>query len=166
MEVTSKEKGFKLREASERDIPQLSVHHRKMFQEIWEKRGQHIDSSAGNAIEQAYSLKLEEELRGGSCRSWVIEKGGQVVASGAITMVSLVPTPNDLSPRVAYLHSMYTEPELRGKNLASRIVRTALAYCKANGVRRVILNASEAGKPIYEKIGFSSSPDMMRILID
>ena len=129
-----------------------------MFEEIWEKKGQPIDNSAGNEIEQAYSLKLAAELQAGSCRSWLIEKGEQVVASGAITIVSLVPTPNDLSTRVAYLHSMYTEPERRGKNLASRIVRTALAYCKANGVRRVILNASEAGKPIYEKIGFSSSP--------
>jgi len=166
MKVTSKEKGFKLREASEHDIPQLSVHHRKMFEEIWEKRGLHIGNPAGNEIEQAYSLKLAAELQAGSCRSWLIEKEEQVVASGAITIVSLVPTPNDLSSRVAYLHSMYTEPELRGKNLASRIVRTALAYCKANGVRRVILNASEAGKPIYEKMGFSSSPEMMRIFID
>jgi hypothetical protein len=61
---------------------------------------------------------------------------------------------------------MYTEPELCGKNLASCIVRAALVYCKANRVRRFILNASKAGRPIYENIGFSSSPGMMKIFID
>ena len=166
MKVDSKENGFTLREATERDIPQLSVHHRKMFEEIWEKKGQPIDSSAGNEMEQAYSLKLSTELAAGSCKSWLVEKGDQVVASGAITIVSFVPTPNDLSTKTAYIHSIYTKPGSRGKNLASRIVLTALEYCKANGIRRVLLSASKAGKPIYERIGFVSSPEMMRISLE
>jgi ribosomal protein S18 acetylase RimI-like enzyme len=132
MKVDSKENGFTLREATERDIPQLSAHHRKMFEEMWEKKGQPIETSAGNEMEQAYSRKLSAELRVGSCKSWLIEKGHQVVASGAITIVSFVPTPKDLSSRTAYMHSIYTEPESRGQNLASRIVLTALEYCKAN----------------------------------
>jgi len=155
-----------LREATERDIPQLAIHHRKMFEEIWEKKGQQIGNSASIEIERAYLRKLSQELPGGSCRSWVIEDGNQIVASGAITIVSLVPTPNDLSSKVAYLHSMYTEKGLRGKYLADRIVRKALEYCKVNRIKRVILNASEAGRPIYEQLGFSSSPDMMRIFIE
>ena len=166
MKVDSKENGFTLREATERDIPQLSVHHRKMFEEIWEKKDQPIDSSAGNEMEQAYSLKLSTELAAGSCKSWLVEKGDQVVASGAITIVSFVPTPNDLSTKTAYIHSIYTEPGSRGKNLASRIVLTALEYCKANRIRRVLLSASKAGKPIYERIGFVSSPEMMRISLE
>jgi GNAT superfamily N-acetyltransferase len=137
-----------------------------MFEEIWEKKEQQIGESASIEIEQAYLRKLSEELPGGSCRCWVIENRNQIVASGGITMVSLVPTPNDFSSKVAYLHSMYTEKEFRGKNLADRIVRKALECCKANGIKRVILNASEAGRPIYERIGFSSSPDMMRFLIE
>jgi ribosomal protein S18 acetylase RimI-like enzyme len=166
MKVDSRENGFILREASERDIPLLSRHHRKMFEEIWEKKGQPIDSSTGGEMEQAYSRKLSTELAAGSCKSWLVEKGDQVVASGAITIVSFVPTPNDLSSKTAYMHSIYTEPGSRGQNLASRIVLTALEYCKANGIRRVILSASNAGKPLYERIGFVSSPEMMRISLE
>jgi GNAT superfamily N-acetyltransferase len=166
MNEPSKSKGFTLREATEQDIPQLSIHHRKMFEEIWEKKGQQIGNSASIEIEQAYLRKLSKELPAGSCRSWLIENGNQIVASGAITIVSLVPTPNDFSPKVAYLHSMYTEKGLRGKNFADCIVRKAIEYCKAEGIRRVILNASEAGRPIYERIGFTASPEMMRIFIE
>ena len=166
MKADSKENGFMIRQASEHDIPQLSVHHRKMFEEIWEKKGLHIDNAAGSEMEQAYSRKLSAELPAGSCKSWLIEQGAQVVASGAITIVSFVPTPNDLSSKTAYMHSIYTEPGSRGQNLASRIVLTALEYCKANGIRRVLLSASNAGKPIYERIGFVSSPEMMRISLE
>jgi len=96
----------------------------------------------------------------------LIKKGNHIVASGAITIVSLVPTPNDFSSKVAYLHSIYTERAFRGKSFANRIVREALEYCRANGIKRVFLNASDAGRPIYERIGFSSSSDMMRIFVE
>jgi len=137
-----------------------------MFEEIWEKNGQQIDNASSIEIEQAYSRKLSKELPVGSCRSWLIENGNQIVASGAITVVSLVPTPSDFSSKVAYLHSMYTEKAFRGKCFANRIVRKALEYCRANGIKRMFLNASEAGRPIYERIGFSSWPEMMRISIE
>jgi hypothetical protein len=34
-----------LRETTERDIPQFGIHHRKMFEEIWERKGEDIDLS-------------------------------------------------------------------------------------------------------------------------
>jgi len=53
-----------------------------------------------------------------------------------------------------------------GRCQVFKIVLAALEYCKANGVKRVLLRASEAGKPIYERIGFVSSPEMMRISLE
>jgi len=157
---------FSLREGSEDDIRLLSIHHRKMFEEIWAKKGGHIDTSAGEEIEQAYAGKLRVELPPGTCRAWIVEEGGEAVASGAITIVSFVPTPVDPSSRVAYLHSVYTEPKMRGRNLAGRIVKAAIEYCRKRGIKRIILNASEAGRPVYERIGFTSYPEMMRFIIE
>lgn len=137
-----------------------------MSEEIWGTRGETIESSIATEIERAYSLKLSAELSSGACKSWLIESENQVVASAAISIVSFVPTPIDLSSRVAYLHSVYTEPGVRGRNLAGRIVECALSYCKTSGIKRVILDASEAGRPIYERIGFSASTNSMRILIE
>ena len=33
----------RIREATVSDIPLLAIHHRKMFEEIWEKNGEDID---------------------------------------------------------------------------------------------------------------------------
>ena len=154
------------REATERDIPQLGIHHQKMFEEIWEKRGQKIELSVCKEIERAYAQKLKHELPNGSCKAWVIENENRIIASGAITMVSFVPTPNDLSNSVAYMHSLYTEKEFRNNNFAYRVVRKAIQYCKENGIKRVFLNASEAGRPIYEKAGFRPAPEIMRLMIE
>jgi len=155
-----------LRDAAERDIPRLGIHHRKMFEEIWERKGENIDISICKGIGKAYRQKLKQELIKGPCKAWVIENEDRIVASGAITIVSFVPTPNDLSSRVAYLHSMYTEKEYRNNNFANRIIEKAIQYCKDHGIKRFFLNASEAGRPIYEKIGFHSAPEIMRLIIE
>ena len=155
-----------IREATDGDIPLLAIHHRKMFEEIWEKKGEGIDSSISEEIEKAYIQKLQREFKDGSCKAWVIEDEHRIIASGAISIVSFVPTPQDLSSNVAYLHSMYTEKDQRNNHCANRIMKQALNHCKAKGVKRIILNASEAGRPIYEKVGFRSVPEMMRLLID
>ena len=159
------ERAMNLQEATSDDIRQLAIHHRKMFEEIWEQKGQKIEVTKAQEIEKAYSRKLEKEIPGGTCKAWVVKNGNEVMASGGITIVSSVPVPGDTNHKVAYLHSMYTEKEYRGRNYAQQIIHTAIQYCKDNGINRVVLNASDAGKPIYERIGFVSSPDAMRLFI-
>ena len=154
------------REATGKDIPQLAIHHRKMFEEIWGKKGEMIEASKSERMEEVYRLKLEQQFIDGTCKAWVIENNKSLMASGAITIISYVPTPDDFSHRVAYLHSMYTEKAFRNNRFANRIVERIIEFCKKNGIKRVILNASEAGKPIYERIGFRSAPETMRLFIE
>lgn len=157
---------MRIREATVNDIPLLAIHHRKMFEEIWENKGEDIDRSIFAEIERAYIEKLRRQLQDCSCKAWVIEDEHRVIASGAISIVSFVPTPQDLSSNVAYLHSVYTAKDQRNNQCAKRIVKQAVHYCQENGIRRIILNSSEAGRPIYEKIGFKPAPDIMRLLLE
>ena len=155
-----------LREALISDIPTLAKHHRSMFEEIWAQKGEPISAEKAGEIEKAYALKLESEMDGGICKAWVVESKGEIVSNGAITFISFVPTPYDLSSKIAYLHSIYTGESHRNKKCAQYVVHAAIKYCSAQGINRIILSASNAGKHIYEKIGFHYTPDMMRLLIE
>jgi len=155
-----------IREASNNDIPAMAAHHGKMFEEIWEQKGEHLQITKIIELEKAYTRKLAIEMESGTCKAWVIEDKGKIVSSGAITLVSFVPNPLDLSSKVAYLHSMYTERSHRNMKCAQRIIQSVITYCSSNEIKRVLLNASDAGQPVYHKIGFRSSPDTMRLFID
>jgi GNAT superfamily N-acetyltransferase len=61
---------------------------------------------------------------------------------------------------------MYTEKGYRNQKYAQKIVARVVTYCQENGIKRVVLNASDAGKPIYEKLGFVSSPQTMKLFIE
>lgn len=155
-----------LREALSSDISTMAEHHKKMFEEIWEQKGEHLGTVIAGEIKKAYTQKLETEMDCGICKAWVVESKGEIVSSGAITFVSFVPNPYDLSSKVAYLHSIYTKKSHRNKKCAQRIISNAIRYCSSLGINRIILNASDAGKPIYHKIGFRSAPETMKLLIE
>lgn len=158
--------GMRLREADEGDIPVLVQHHRKMFEEIWERKGVVVDGSISADIGKVYADKLERQLKDGTCRAWIIENEGDIAASGAISIVSFVPTPQDPNCDIAYLHSMYTESKYRSRDCATRIIDQVVRYCGERGIKRIILNASEAGVPVYERAGFRPAPDMMRLFLE
>ncbi|MCB2186815.1 MAG: GNAT family N-acetyltransferase [Deltaproteobacteria bacterium] len=155
-----------LRPASPGDLALLVGHHVAMFREIWEQRGQALPPEREDALGQAYAAKLGAELTQGVCQAWLIEEGGQGIASGAVSWLSLTPNPLDLASRVGYLHSIYTAPAHRNRQCAQRLVQRLLEECRRQGVRRVLLHASPAGRPVYEKFGFASAPETMRLIMD
>lgn len=156
---------FELIAAGPEEIGVLVRHHRLMFQEIWDTDGMPYALSDLDAMEKSYQSKLHKELQTKSCSAWVVLEGGRAAASGAVSILSMVPSPIDSSCNVAYLHSIFTEQDHRRKGLATWIVKHAVRFCRESGIRRMVLNASEAAKPIYKKIGFEPATKSMQIFI-
>jgi len=162
-DTAGNQEGF-LRIATPEDIPVLLNHHGKMFEEIREKTGNPADLPVLAALEREYAGKLAREIPSGACIAWVVQSGDHLVSSGAISIVSYVPIPHDLSSRIAFLHSIYTEKGYRHRHYARRITQAAADYCRNQGIRRLYLFASDAGRPVYKKAGFAPVPNMMLLL--
>ena len=56
--------------------------------------------------------------------------------------------------------NVYVRPDQRGQGLARRLLERVLDECAAHGVTQVSLHASEAGRPLYEKLGFKPTNEM------
>ena len=156
---------FEVLKAELNDIPLLTGHHCAMFQEIWSRKGQPLDRDQLADLGEAYTRKLNEQMPAGVCRAWIIKLGEEVASSGAVTVCSFVPTPIDSSHNLVYFHSVYTEKDFRGRGCAQLLVDQAIQYCRSIRLKRIILTASEAGRPIYAKLGFEPASDLMRLII-
>ena len=117
-----------------------------------------------DAADPVYRRWLRRRLVNGNAAGWIIESGGAPVASGIVWIKPVQPRPGAPRGRVPYLMSMFTEPAHRGKGHAPRIVKAALAWCKAEGHEKLELHASEFGRPVYEKLGFERSWEMRKKL--
>ena len=148
-----------LRNAIRADIPVLAKHRRWMFDDMLMVQKAGYTAAEVESMEPAYQRYLEEHF-GGILRAWVVEVAGRVVASGAVLLYDWPPRPGDSVGRAALLHSVYTEPEYRRRGLARRIVDVMVAECRRMGLRTVSLHASEAGRSLYEAMGFKETSEM------
>jgi GNAT superfamily N-acetyltransferase len=107
---------------------------------------------------------IEAAIRDGSYRGWLMEVGGRVVAGGGVAVVGYQPTPLDPAPRRAFVLNMYTEPEYRRRGFARQVLEAIVAWCREQGFAAVLLHASDAGRPLYQELGFQPTNEMRLML--
>ena len=60
----------------------------------------------------------------------------------------------------------YTLPAWRGKGIATSLLNEILSFAQRAEIKRLWLNASPGGKPLYQKTGFVSIPNGMELRFD
>ena len=157
---------YTLRLASFTDASTLIKHRRWMFEEIIALRGEEPDRTGLVAMEETYREYLRQHLADGSLWAWVVEHQGEGIASGVVTLLACPPSARNLTGVNAYVHSIYTVPQYRRHGLARRIVAAQIDHCREQGLKIVSLHASEAGRSVYEALGFEPRTNEMILRLD
>jgi len=152
----------KLREAGPGDIDCIAAGHVKMFAEMMDRLGDVLAPATARQIHESMRAKLMVEMPAKTCRAWVIENDCQTVSIGALSILSLVPSPYEPSCRTGYIHSMYTEPDHRLRGYGRRILESILDFCGSADLRRITLNASDQGIGLYRGLGFEPVKEHMQ----
>lgn len=151
---------LELRLATLDDIPALVRHRRGMFVDMDALKGAQPDPAQLDAMDAAYANFARERLSDSRMQAWVIADADRVVASGAVLYTDWLPRPDGKQSVLAYVHSVYTEPDYRRIGLARRILKAMLAECQARGLPRLTLHASDQGRGLYEELGFVPTNEM------
>jgi len=104
---------------------------------------------------------VRDALASDAWRIWVADLDGRVVGAMWLQLVERVLRPGEErgSLPIGYLTSVFVEPELRDAGLGSRILREVVAWARRRGVEEIIVWPSERSYPLYERAGFSRTPD-------
>ncbi|BAZ42852.1 putative acetyltransferase [Calothrix sp. NIES-4101] len=119
-----------------------------------------------DAIEDDYQviiIQFIENARQKLCyKSFLAEIDGVIVGSISCQLYAgLYPSVIKSKYRQSgYIWGVYVEPEYRKQGIANNLTNTAIEYLKTIGCTRVILNASPAGKSVYQSLGFVESNAM------
>jgi GNAT superfamily N-acetyltransferase len=147
---------YHLRQATLADVDVLVRHRRRMWAAILEIPENELDHA-----DRVYRRWLRSRLRNGRVVGFIeVTPIGFVAASGCVWIMPSQPRPMWRGTQVPYLMSMFTEPEHRGRGLATQIVRAAIRWSKSRGFDHLNLHASEFGKPTYTRMGFSRTREM------
>ena len=144
------------RKATVADAALITEHRYAMFAEIGASRAADLDEMRRNFLPW-----VERMITAGKCVEWIIEDEGQPAASAGFFELEWPPHPLDpASEHRGYLLNFWVEPPYRGRSLARDLVREGLAEAKRRKIRVVALHASQAGRRVYEPMGFRATNEM------
>jgi ribosomal protein S18 acetylase RimI-like enzyme len=148
---------MEIRTAETTDAALIAAHRRAMFAEI-----QALDESVLDAVERRSVSWTERMMREGKYYGWVAADAGRSVASAGLLILDWPPHPFDPEGELrGYLLNVYVEPESRKRGLAHELVERCMAEARRRGIRVVTLHSSQAGRSIYERLGFHATNEMM-----
>jgi len=80
---------------------------------------------------------------------FVAEVGGEIAGTGGATVF-----PG--APATGWVHGIVVRPEYQRTGLGARLTETAIEWLGARSVGAVLLLATDAGRPVYERLGFAA----------
>ncbi len=119
------------------------------------------------SLRQASTAYFASAIPGGEYVGWIAtpSDGSPPVAGAGVQFRSLLPRPTVagdglLLGREGLILNVYTVPNWRRQGIAKQLMETIVAWAGEVGIVRLVLAASSAGRPLYEKIGFVATREM------
>lgn len=95
--------------------------------------------------------------------AYLVFNGDEFVGAGGVSFFRVMPTYHNPTGKKAYIMNMYTKPEYRRRGIAYKMLDLLIAEAKNRGVFAISLEATDMGKPLYEKYGFVKMNDEMEL---
>lgn len=111
---------------------------------------------------QSYDY-YKEALSAGTHTAYLVFDGDRFIGTGGISYFRVMPTYHNASGNKAYIMNMYTDPDYRRLGIAYKTLELLVADAKEKGVKAISLEATDMGRPLYEKFGFVKMNDEMEL---
>ncbi len=153
---------YTIRRCTRDDAATVARHRVEMFREMGDVP---TDDLAQELLTKSTSA-LATSFADGTYVGWFAVAGdGTVIAGAGVHIKPQLPRVSHDRLRiedtpVPLAVNVYTETPWRGKGVARALMRVLMAWAAAQGTDRVVLHASDAGRPLYESLGFSPTNEM------
>ncbi|OUO79013.1 GNAT family N-acetyltransferase [Blautia sp. An249] len=120
------------------------------------------DTDMSEVERQSYHY-YQKALCDGSHIAYLVFDENRFVGSGGVSFFQVMPTYHNSSGNKAYIMNMYTNPEYRRLGIAYKTLDMLIRDTKSKGITAISLEATDMGRPLYEKYGFVKMNDEMEL---
>lgn len=126
------------------------------------------EEQARQSVEEfAVDLGAWWTAQGGAHHAFVARAtGGALIGMAWLAVVPRVPRPGDTTRCSADVQSVFVLPEERGSGVGAALVEAATQHAFGLGAGRVTVHSGRRARPVYERLGFASSPELLQRAAD
>jgi GNAT superfamily N-acetyltransferase len=153
---------YTIRPATLPDAAIIAEHRVGMFRDM----GEIPTKALATQLLAESTTALTTWLHDGSYVGWLaVDDSGAVVAGAGVHIKPQLPRVSHDGARVVTTPlplavNVYTEPAWRGRGIAGALMKIMMNWATEQGADRVVLHASDAGRPLYLSIGFEPTNEM------
>ena len=150
---------FEYKKATLEDIDEL-VRTRIIVLRAANKLSDDVDMSVVEEESYAYYRRA---LESGEHIAYLVYDNGKFIGAGGVSFYQVMPTYHNPTGKKAYIMNMYTAPEYRRQGIAIHTLDLLVKDAKKQGVLQIALEATDMGRPLYERYGFVKMEDEMEL---
>ncbi len=150
---------FEYKRATMEDIDEL-VRTRIIVLRAANKLSDDVDMSVVEEESYAYyrrALENREHI------AYLVYDNGIFIGAGGVSFYQVMPTYHNPTGKKAYIMNMYTAPEYRRQGIAFHTLDLLVKDAKEQGMLQIALEATDMGRPLYERYGFVKMEDEMEL---
>lgn len=121
------------------------------------------DTDMSEVEKQSYDY-YKKALADGSHIGYLVFDGEAFAGAGGVSFFQVMPTYHNTSGKKAYIMNMYTAPEYRRRGIAWQTLDKLVKEAKERGIFAISLEATDMGRPLYEKYGFVKMNHEMELI--
>ena len=121
---------------------------------------ENVDMSEVTAHSEAY---YRDALSDATHTAILAFDGDALVGAGGVSYYRVMPTFHNPTGRCAYIMNMYVRPAYRRRGIATAMLDLLVADARRHGAGRIGLEATNMGRPLYEKYGFIRAEGEMEL---
>ncbi|MEE0420324.1 MAG: GNAT family N-acetyltransferase [Lachnospiraceae bacterium] len=115
-------------------------------------------------VEQQSREYYQEALASGNHVGYLVFDGDLFIGAGGVSFFRVMPTFHNPTGWKAYIMNMYTNPAYRRRGIAYHMLELLVQEAGKRKVSFISLEATQMGRPLYERYGFVKMEDEMVLL--
>lgn len=143
---------MRLRKATTQDIDLLI---KLRFDYLIEDNGG-LTQDEKTAIQGQLGEYFKKHIKDNTFIGVIAEMDNKVASTAYLTISERPANPAFITGKTGTLLNVLTYPEFRRKGIATKVVSFLIEEAKKAGVSSIDLLATDDGKPLYEKLGFTT----------
>ncbi len=151
---------FKCKRATMEDIDEL-VRTRIIVLRAANKLSDDEDMSVVEEESYAYYRRA---LESGEHIAYLVYDNGKFIGAGGLSFYQVMPTYHNPTGKKAYIMNMYTASAYRRQGIAFHTLDLLVNDAREQGVSQIAVEATDMGRPLYEKYGFVKMEDEMELV--
>lgn len=115
-------------------------------------------------VERASREYYIKALKDQTHTAYLVFDGDAFIGAGGVSYYYVMPTYHNPTGTKAYIMNMYVRPEYRRMGIATKTLDLLVDDVRKKGIDSISLEATNMGRPLYEKYGFTPMVNEMELL--